>query len=178
MTLIERSAALGFTPAELFRCLLFADLPEPNGALECWMALPQTIRTRYPENFQSTQHWQTLGEALIKSDAEAVNTVDKMLGEAIADPSTATTSYLLGTVRGLGKHELYMELFKEQPFLINGSTLFYLWLEPAYENSTVQHPEFPSFAEDIGLVRAWERFGWPDRCERLSGTEPTAFTCQ
>ena len=33
------------------------------------------------------------------------------------------------------------------------------------------HPDFPIFAEKTGLVRAWQKYGWPDVVQPQSGTD-------
>ena len=33
------------------------------------------------------------------------------------------------------------------------------------------HPTFPDFAERIGLVHAWQKYGWPETVQPLTGTD-------
>ena len=37
------------------------------------------------------------------------------------------------------------------------------------------HPDFPQFAEDIGLVRCWQVHGWPPQVQPKPGTDGSTF---
>ena len=41
------------------------------------------------------------------------------------------------------------------------------------------HPAFPQFAQKVGLVRAWQTYGWPPQTQPLPGTDGSnmEFTC-
>ena len=62
-----------------------------------------------------------------------------------------------------GHAELVMKIYAEQPNLSNLFGLMFLWSDAAPIRQTVEHPDFMVFAERMGFVAAWEKYGWPDR---------------
>ncbi|MEM9014364.1 MAG: tetratricopeptide repeat protein [Pseudomonadota bacterium] len=63
----------------------------------------------------------------------------------------------------MGHTDLVMRIYRECIHPANMPGLMHLWADIEPMNRTINHPEFMSFAEDIGLVDAWEKYGWPDR---------------
>ncbi|MEM6858630.1 MAG: tetratricopeptide repeat protein [Pseudomonadota bacterium] len=62
----------------------------------------------------------------------------------------------------LGHSELAMKVYSERIHPANMFGLASLWIDIDPINRTIRHPDFLNFAERIGMVEAWERFGWPD----------------
>ena len=62
----------------------------------------------------------------------------------------------------MGHSELVMKLYSECIHPANMFGLMSLWIDIDPINKTRQHPDFMAFAEKIGMVEAWNRFGWPD----------------
>lgn len=62
----------------------------------------------------------------------------------------------------MGHSGLVMKLYRECIHPANMPGLMSLWADVEPINRTRNHPDFMSFAEDIGMVEAWEKFGWPD----------------
>lgn len=62
----------------------------------------------------------------------------------------------------MGHAELVMKIYGEQPNLSNLFGLMNLWVDLDPTRRTWQHPDFMAFAERIGFVAAWEKYGWPD----------------
>lgn len=63
----------------------------------------------------------------------------------------------------MGHAELVMKIYGEQPNLSNLFGLMFLWSDAPIIRHTVEHPDFMAFAERMGFVAAWEKYGWPDR---------------
>ena len=59
-------------------------------------------------------------------------------------------------------NELVMKMYSECIHPANMFGLMNLWIDIDPINRTIRHPDFMDFAERIGMVEAWERFGWPD----------------
>lgn len=72
------------------------------------------------------------------------------------DPSIAVPAIWMGHA------ELVMKIYREQIHPANMFGLMSLWSDTDPIRVTREHPDFMSFAQDIGLVEAWERHGWPD----------------
>ncbi|MEO0870831.1 MAG: tetratricopeptide repeat protein, partial [Pseudomonadota bacterium] len=62
----------------------------------------------------------------------------------------------------MGHSELVMKMYSECIHPANMVGLMNLWIDIDPINRTIRHPDFMSFAERIGMVEAWDRFGWPD----------------
>ena len=56
----------------------------------------------------------------------------------------------------------------ERPSAVSGYIVFSIWFDAPASAALRQHPDFPAFAERIGLVEAWERYGWPAQCQPTS----------
>jgi Tfp pilus assembly protein PilF len=62
----------------------------------------------------------------------------------------------------MGHSELVMKIYSGCIHPANMFGLMSLWIDIDPVNRTIRHPGFMDFAERIGMVEAWERFGWPD----------------
>lgn len=66
----------------------------------------------------------------------------------------------------MGHAELVMKIYSEQPTLSNLFGLMTLWGETPIMRQTIEHPDFIAFAERIGFIAAWNKYGWPERLPR------------
>jgi len=78
-----------------------------------------------------------------------------------AMPDPYDTSIALPAI-WMGHSELVMKIYSECIHPANMFGLMSLWIDIDPINRTIRHPGFMDFAERIGMVEAWERFGWPD----------------
>lgn len=81
------------------------------------------------------------------------------LHAAMPDPYDSTIAF---PAIAMGHFDLVMKIYSE---CINPSNMFLLmslWIDIDPINRTIRHPGFMDFAQAIGMVEAWERFGWPD----------------
>lgn len=62
----------------------------------------------------------------------------------------------------MGHSDLVMKIYSECIHPANMFGLMNLWIDIDPINRTIRDPRFMDFAERIGLVEAWQRFGWPD----------------
>ncbi|MEM7702407.1 MAG: tetratricopeptide repeat protein [Pseudomonadota bacterium] len=62
----------------------------------------------------------------------------------------------------MGHSELVMKVYSERIHPANMFGLASLWIDIDPINRTFRHPDFMAFADRIGMVEAWDRFGWPD----------------
>ncbi|NNC72357.1 MAG: hypothetical protein HKN78_05710 [Sphingomonadaceae bacterium] len=88
-------------------------------------------------------------------------------------------SPLFGLCRYTGNPGLYLQLIRTKPIAYFAGTLTHIW-EPGEESRRIRtHPDFPQLAEDIGLVRAWQVYGWPRQIQPKPGTDGSnlQFTC-
>lgn len=79
----------------------------------------------------------------------------------------------------LGYPKLFMEAVRNHPTPYLGAALAQLWT-PTIEAKRIRtHKDFPKFADDIGLVSAWQAYGWPKTIKPIHGTDGSdgQFTC-
>lgn len=62
----------------------------------------------------------------------------------------------------MGHTELVMKIYRECIHPANMPGLMNLWADIEPMKRTINNPDFMAFAEDIGMVEAWEKYGWPD----------------
>lgn len=62
----------------------------------------------------------------------------------------------------MGHSDLVMKIYSECIHPANMFGLMNLWIDIDPVNRTIRDPRFIDFAQAIGMVEAWERFGWPD----------------
>ena len=178
--LMQRSADLGFLPAAGWLCLLKSLQIDASNARECWNALPDELRDRYAPVFDSREMWKLLGNAQFGNNAVARQKVVNLLDAHFQKPDARINTYLLGLYLGLDEPKRFMKNFVAHPYPINASALSLVWLRPEGANSLLQHPDFPAFAQRVGLVEAWQKYGWPERCRKKLGTDGSRgrFKCR
>lgn len=62
----------------------------------------------------------------------------------------------------MGPNALVMKIYSECIHPANMFGLMNLWIDIGPVNRTLRDPRFMDLAERIGMVEAWNRFGWPD----------------
>jgi TolB-like protein/Tfp pilus assembly protein PilF len=79
----------------------------------------------------------------------------------------------------LGGAKSFLDYFSHQPCPYTLGNLVVLW-QPTEEARRIRtHDAFPSFADQMGLVRLWQKHGWPEFVQPLPGTDGSnlQFTC-
>lgn len=104
----------------------------------------------------------TAAKGICSGDPEArqiyCNLID-MLHQTLPEPYDPTVAW---PAVFMGHADLAMKIFRERIHPANMPALMNLWADVDPLNRIRLHPDFMSFAEDIGLVEAWEKYGWPD----------------
>jgi len=79
----------------------------------------------------------------------------------------------------LGYPQLFMKAVRNHPHPYMGAVLAQLWTPTEDARRIRTHKDFPKFADDIGLVRAWQAYGWPKTVQPVAGTDGSdgQFTC-
>jgi TolB-like protein/DNA-binding winged helix-turn-helix (wHTH) protein len=168
-SLLQRSEDLGFEPAAGQICNLLSYRQKPEAAYQCWVELPFEFRSRYSPLFQNQQQWAALGSAAFLGEEDAREMVTAALDTYFSEPGSRANSYLLQVYLIVGGAERFMRTFVSHPYPLNAGAITIIWDEHPAHRLLRQHPDFPAFAERIGLLRAWQKYGWPDRCHPLSG---------
>lgn len=104
----------------------------------------------------------TAAKGVCSGDAEArqayCNLIE-MLHQTLPEPYDHSVAW---PAIWMGHTELVMKIYRECIHPANMPGLMNLWADIEPMNSTINHPDFMAFAEDIGMVEAWEKYGWPD----------------
>lgn len=90
------------------------------------------------------------------------------LHQTMADPYDNSIAY---PAIFMGYAELVTKVYGEQTSIANVFGLMALWVDVDPIRRTYQHPDFMAFAEHIGFVAAWEKYGWPDLMPVVPGTK-------
>ena len=97
--------------------------------------------------------------------------VKKMLESRFNDPQRQATTTSIGGFLLVDDPALWMKNVLEKPNPYVAYSLSRIW-DPIEECANVrQHKDFPAFAARIGLVRAWQRYGWPPLVQPNPGTD-------
>jgi TolB-like protein/Tfp pilus assembly protein PilF len=80
----------------------------------------------------------------------------------------------------IGRPEKFFQHVLNKPNPYVGFAMSRIW-EPTDESRSIRtHENFPKFAETIGLVRAWQQYGWPENIQPNEGTDGSncQFSCK
>lgn len=101
------------------------------------------------------------------------------LSRLVKNPKTQPNASLSFRCYMLNFPELFMASVRAHPHPYLGATLAQLWTPTEEARRIRSHKDFPKFAADIGLVRAWQVNGWPKTIQPVEGTDGSdgQFTC-
>ena len=105
---------------------------------------------------------KTAAEGICSGNEEARQTycnLVEMLHQTLLDPYDQTVAW---PAVWMGHSELAMKVFREQIHPANMPGLMSLWTEIEPIGRTLNQPDFMSFAQEISMDQAWEKYGWPD----------------
>jgi TolB-like protein/DNA-binding winged helix-turn-helix (wHTH) protein len=135
------------------RLMMNTVIPPPAGT----DPLPDAARDAY---------WGIASKGICSGDPVARATYCTMLDglhQTMPDPHDAS---IIHPAIWMGHAELVMQIYREQIHPANLFALMCLWADCDPLDRTRKHPGFQRFAQDIGLVEAWEKYGWPDSFPR------------
>lgn len=94
------------------------------------------------------------------------------------DPKYPVNSSTLGTWRLLGEVDRFIDAIDRHISAYTPTNLVFIWGEDEGARKIRQHPKFAAWADKVGLVKAWQESGWPDKCKPNAGTDGGGqFTC-
>lgn len=174
-----RSRDLGFVPAGPMICAMLNAQGNRQEARTCWAKLPDEITERYRPPFVEQGGWSQIGKAVIDADADARQRVFATLQDHFTKPDPRVNNYLMDLYLTVGTPEAFMREFVEHPYSGSSSSIASVWIVGDPYSRLRRDPAFPAFAARIGLVRAWEKYGWPKACRRTDSPSPGTikFNC-
>ena len=78
----------------------------------------------------------------------------------------------------LGEPQRSFDAFEHGGVGVSDAYLNWLWQPDDWSRKARQDPAFQGFAQRIGLVDYWKKYGWPDLCKPVPDAADNAFTCQ
>jgi TolB-like protein/Tfp pilus assembly protein PilF len=107
-------------------------------------------------------YWEVAAKGICSGNAQSRAIYCAMLDglhQTMPDPHDPTIAF---PAIWMGHAELAMKIYRERIHPANMFGLMSLWADVEPIRQIRLHPDFMNFAEEIGLVEAWERHGWPD----------------
>ncbi|MGH8125372.1 MAG: hypothetical protein ACREPK_05955 [Rhodanobacteraceae bacterium] len=92
---------------------------------------------------------------------------------AHADDNWAPTMLLQ-----LGAPARSFDLYERGHSGLSDAYLNWLWQPEPWSRKARRDPAFPGFAQRIGMIDYWKRYGWPDLCQPAPAMGASAFVCQ
>ncbi len=89
----------------------------------------------------------------------------EMLHATLHDPYDTTITL---PAIWMGQAQMVFKTLGQQITTANFFSFMSLWTDAEPINQVRLHPDFMDFAERIGMVAAWEKYGWPDLLPRPS----------
>ena len=133
------------------------------------------IRSRLANDF-TTDEIETLVNGLAGIENQRDPAV-RLIEQALSGGDYANRIHFPAYLVQLEEPELALTLFAQNHFAVDLPFWVALW--SPFGLATRQHPDFPAFAENIGLVEYWEVHGWPVECRGKSDSQDgqNAFDC-
>lgn len=78
----------------------------------------------------------------------------------------------------LGAAGRSFDLYEHGHSGLSDAYLNWLWQPEPWSRKARQSDAFQGFAQRLGMLDYWKRYGWPDLCKPTSDVGPDAFTCQ
>lgn len=177
--LIQRSIDLGFEPAGVMLCSLMTKKSERDAAASCWHNLSDEIKNRFGPVLSQPDNWSLIVEAIVSEDPALRNDAMALVDRHYEQNDTKPNLYTLLVYLFIGKPEKFMATFVDRPFAFNAGAVSNIWSDKPSNIELRRHPEFSAFANRIGLVRAWQKYGWPAKCNKRPETEDSSgdFAC-
>jgi eukaryotic-like serine/threonine-protein kinase len=167
----ERTIELGYPLVAISKALMLVELGPAAEAHAYLMATLAKHKENLPAPLRSRLVQWLYSRAITDKPAWARFLVWASLKGRVGNPRHVSDLSLKVSLVNLGKVEAFFDEVRRKPNTYLSGALFYLWTPAEGARRVRAHPGFPKFAEDIGLVRAWQRFGWPPLVQPHPGTD-------
>lgn len=107
-------------------------------------------------------YWHVVANGVCSGREDARQTYCRLLDHMYATiPDRFDLSIVMPAV-WMGYAEMVFKTLEEDINPANFAALPYLWGHHAPASTIRKHPDFEKFCDKIGLIKAWEAFGWPE----------------
>ena len=133
-----------------------------------------------PPKFQSRIAQWLFSLAVTKETGWAKALVWRSVKGDVGNPKKMSGLAFKATLLLLGEAEAYFSEVRNRPNTYLSGALMNLWVPTESARKVRTHPDFPQFAQDIGLVRCWQIHGWPPQVQPKPGTDGSnlQFSCR
>ncbi|MEM8772651.1 MAG: TIR domain-containing protein [Pseudomonadota bacterium] len=128
----------------------------------------------FAEQFREPELWDLAMRAIHKREPQARSLLSGLIDAYRATPDARIDTAVVSTYHVTNRPETFMDIFEAHQFGNSGFVLSRIWDDRPESVAIRQHPEFNEFARRIGLVDAWNEYGWPDKCRPTGNDE---FEC-
>ncbi len=176
---LERSVNLGYALAATSKGLVLSSQGKPQRGYDYATSALARLKDQVPANMRSRPVQRLLCLAVIKNVGWAKWLVWLAMKPRVGNPRTPSDLAFKATLLSIGQVDAYFREVRERPNTYLSGAISMLWHPTEYARRARIHPDFPQFAEDIGLVRAWQKHGWPPQIQPVAGTKGSnlQFTC-
>lgn len=145
---------------------------KPAEALDVMMSAYEAIGEGIYPHMRSREQWELVGRAAYAGDQEAQAKVEASIIAMDADGSQPVNYLVLTVLICEQSAETFFRLYKKKSSPAMHFCIAHSFWQPSDRaHGFRQHPGFKPFAEEIGLVDAWQKFGWPDLARPNPGTD-------
>ena len=161
--LARRSVDLGYVIAVFSVAECFMQRGDKQGAIDYLNSVYDQVKA-YSVHFQNHQVWDIALQAMFTQSPEARQGVSDYLTNFLNSPEGVANIASVGGFHLIGEPEKFMQAYELNKFAGGSFVLTRIWNDRETSKKLRQHPDFPGFAQRVGLLAAWEKFGWPDKC--------------
>jgi len=91
--------------------------------------------------------------------------------ELLSDPDLKINTTILKGLMDLQMVDEFMDEYSRNVFANRAFSLTHIWSDSEDARAIRLHPRFTTWADKVGLVTAWQAYGWPDKCTPNPGTD-------
>ncbi len=167
----KQARAFGFLPANM----PLADIAYLRGDREKAVKLATPAVRMIAREF-SAEEAATIIEGVYLGGEKRTEAI-RLIKETLDREGNTSIIFFPNFLLLLGEYQYAFKLFETNRFSFDQPFYVALWATAGEEAR--QHPYFPEFVKNIGLVEYWQEYGWPTYCEvdEDQSTQELKFTC-
>jgi len=167
----KRANQLGYVPARLNLALIEADRGRIGEAYAWMRNYIKVAPPWFKSLLKSPIARRIYYAAVLKRNPIAVKLVGRASLARISKPGYNPTIWDAYTLGIFCDPPHYFRVVRRMRTGYAYSALLILFYPTETARGLLHHEEFPQFAEDIGLIRIWQTYGWPAQVQPKSGTD-------
>jgi len=175
----DRSVELGWALAATSKALMITADHKSDQAHAYFMQTTRAMKMDLPPELKSWFARWLFSLAFTKQIGWARRLIAADLKKKARNPKVYAGIALKTGLMAMCEPEEVFRLIREKPNTYLSGVLFSLWLPTEANRRMRTHADFPKFAEEIGLVRCWQKHGWPPQVQPNPGTDGSGlkFSC-